>query len=288
MAEALLNSENPNAKYTRVMDISVGSQLGAMSDPVNWTSAAFYMRPQVMPILMQAPKGFKFLPDGEGMRRRLKALIEEKAKSITGLNSTLTAEYEEIAVSKSGEVHQTLTKMNRERSNPNFVWNEYRGMPIYKDLSRWMIDLLESPMTGHPGCLKYDSYAQAGYPELLDHYTSMIVLFIQANHNLTGVDYAYLCANMKPVSLANESALEFATARTPVEHAVDFTAITLVSDEVEAVADLAKAYLDSLNKKGYAPSALLPFADKISSELLSDTAAGIGYKGGVDRVASQL
>lgn len=75
------------------------------------------------------------------MRRRLKALIEEKAKSITGLNSTLTAEYEEIAVSKSGEVHQTLTKMNRERSNPNFVWNEYRGMPIYKDLSRWMIDL---------------------------------------------------------------------------------------------------------------------------------------------------
>lgn len=35
MAEALLNSENPNAKYTRVMDISVGSQLGAMSDPVN-------------------------------------------------------------------------------------------------------------------------------------------------------------------------------------------------------------------------------------------------------------
>lgn len=116
----------------------------------------------------------------------------------------------------------------------------------------------------------------------------MIVLFIQANHNLTGVDYAYLCANMKPVSLANESALEFATARTPVEHAVDFTAITLVSDEVEAVADLAKAYLDSLNKKGYAPSALLPFADKISSELLSDTAAGIGYKGGVDRVASQL
>ncbi|QNI20996.1 tail-tube protein [Vibrio phage vB_pir03] len=288
MAEALLNAENPLSAHTRVMDISTGSQLGHMQDPENWTKAAFYMRPQVMPVLLQAPLGFKWLPDGAGMTKRLKALVETKAKSITGLNSTLTAEFEEIQVSKSGEMHQTLTKVSRERSNPNFVWNEYRGMPIYKDLSRWMIDLMEDPMTGAPGVIKYQAYADDGYPELLDHLTSMIVLFIQPNHNLTGVDFAYLCSNMKPISVPNEAALEYGTARTAVEHAIDFTALTLTSDQVVAVADLAKAYLDSINKQGYSPAALKPFISQINPDLMEDATGGVGLRGGAQAVANNL
>lgn len=288
MSEVLLNAQNPNAKYTRVIDISKGSQLGAMSDPENWTSAAYYMRPHLIPVLMQAPLGFKYLPDGEGMTRRLKALVETKARSITGLNATLTATYEEIMINKGGEVHQTLSKMDRERSNPNFTWNEYRGMPIHKDFSRWMLDLLENPTLGHPGVIKYQAYQEAGEPELLDHLTSMIVLFIQPNHQLTGVDYAYLCANMKPQNLPLESAFEFGTARTAVEYSIDFTAITLRSDEVDAVLDLAMAYMESLNKEGFAPSAVKPYLDGIHPDLLEEATGGIGFRGGIDAIAANV
>jgi hypothetical protein len=286
----LLSTDNNNSQWTNVIDLEKGSQLGHMPDPANWTSAAFYMRPQIIPVLMQAPLAFKYLPDGAGMTRRLKALVETKARAITGLNSSLTAEFEEVVASKSGEVMQTLTKVSRERSNPNITWNEYKGMPIFKDFSRWMIDLLEDPLTGAPGVIRYASYQDDGSPELMGDDISMTVLFIQPNHNLTGVDYAYMCTNMMPITLTNESALEQATARVAVEHSIDFTAFTLPGDQVDSVMREAQEYLDSVNKNGFAPNAMNPFVDEIDPSLLEEAIgnSSLSYRGGAEAVAQNL
>lgn len=287
-SEVFLPENNPHSANTRVVDLTAGPQHGAMQNPENWTASAFYPRPNLQAVLVQAPKGFAYLPDGAGMVRRLKAMVETKCKSISGLVSTLTVESDEVMVDKGTEAMQTPTKVNRERSNPNMVWNEYRGMPIWKDLSLWVRMLIEHPKTGAPGVIDQPAYQAAGAPELTAEYYSMIVLFIQANHNLTGVDYAWLCSNMYPQSVPFEGGVEYGAARPLVEMPIDWTALTLHGEDVDAVMVMAKEYIDSINKSGYSPSALAPFVAGISSDLLEDATGNLGYRGGVNKIAEAL
>lgn len=288
MSELLLAADNPSAKYSATLDISKGSQLGLMADPSNWTSSAYLNRPHLIPVLLQAPKAFKYLDDAAGRVRRLKALFETKATAIGGLNATLTATYEEYQATKSGEFASVISRMERARSTPNFTWNEYIGMPIFKDMSVWMKEILEHPLTGAAGIISNQNYIDAGSPELLADDVSAIAMFIQPTHNLAGVDMVYMCADMKPNELPFESGMEFQGPRPPIEYSVDFTAITLHGDDVTAVMDLGLAYIESINKTGMTPAALQPFVEGISSDLLEDATGGVGIRGRVNAIAESI
>lgn len=287
MAEVFLPSDNPNSQFARVVDLSKGAQQGAMTDPSNWTHSAYYPRPHVQAFLVSAPKGFKYLPDGAGMIKRLKVMVETKAKSISGLVSSLTVESDEVLVDKGSDAIQIPLKVTRERSNPNMVWNEYRGMPIWKDLSSWVINLIEDPMTGRPGVIAMQSYIDDGSPELTADYYSMTVMFAQFSQNMTSVDMSWMCSNMYPQGVEFEGGMEYGSPLELVEHAIDFSALTLHGDQVKAVNQMALDYLGDINKAGFSPSGLTPFVAGIDSNLLSN-AINSGYKEGVNKIADNL
>lgn len=285
MSKVLLDSEHSLSQgSTRAIDLSIGGQQGALKDPANWVSNANYVKPRMIPVLLQAPGAMKYLPDGESRIKMLKALVELHATSITGIDSSLTVEMAETALSNAGEMMESVTKVSRARSVPVFSYPEKFGKPIYIFFRDWIVDLLQDPDTGHPGIIRYEAYQNAEYPELLADMISMAVLFIEANENLTSINDAWLCTNMMPKGIVNTASRVIGEALETVQHEVEFSAVTQVGDSVN---ELALDYINSLNKSGYAPRALQRHIEKISPDV-ADDATPVGYRPGVKAVADAI
>lgn len=286
MSQVLLPDDHVLSSGARAVDLTIGGQNGAMSNPANWTSAAYYTRQKLHQVLIQAPKALKYLPDGESLKKQLKAAIEMHPRSISGINQSLTVETNDTIIGNDGQVFQVPINVNREPSAPNFVWDELEGKPFTRLFRRIVVDLIMDPQTNKPGLLRYQSYTDAGRPEILPVDYTMVVLFIEPNKSMTGVVDAYLCANMFPLGIPDETLKEMGGANEQLEVALDFAAWTQVGDAVD---EMAKNYLDSINVLGYAPSALAPFVAAIEPSLRDETLGPNGsYTNAVKAVADSI
>ncbi len=286
MTQVLLPQDHILSSGARAIDLTIGGQNGAMSNPANWNSAAYYTRQKLHQVLIQAPRALQFLPDGENLKKQLKAAIETHPRSISGLNKSLTVETNDTIIGNDGQVFAVPVNVNREPSAPNLVWDEMQGKPITGLFRRIIVDLIMDPQTNKPGILKYQSYTDAGRPELLPADYTMVVLFIEPNNSMTGVVDAYLCANMFPLGITDEATKEMGGANEQLEVAVDFAAWTQIGDMVD---QMAKAYLDSITVTGYAPSALAPFVADIEPTLRDDALGPNGsYSNQVNEVAKSI
>lgn len=278
-----LNVGAPTSEYTDVVNIAASSQRGIMIDPTNWSDAMYYARPELRCVLLQAPLGFKWFSDGTQMAARLKALVETKASEITGITATLNNNFEDVAVSNGGEVIQVNTGVTRERTNPSFTFNDYKGLPVYKDFSRWIRGLFQEPLTGRPGIISEQAYIRDQAPPLTPRDQTATMLFYLVSDTMRGVDYACMCTNMAPMNLTFEANKTTPHTRELQTYTIPFTAFTLHSDDVPAVADVALEYINSLNSAGFSPASLPAFTDDVDPDI-DDITTGNGYREFVDRV----
>jgi hypothetical protein len=271
--QVILPGSNVLSKNSYVVDGTLGGQQGAMNNPLNWESSMYHTKQKLIAVLIQAPRGFKYLPNGDYLKRLLKAAIETHCTAINGLNQTTTMEVEETVQGYGGEVMQTPTLVTRARSEPAITIPELEGKPFTKLFRTIQTKLVMEPGTTHPGVVAEAAWQDAGSPPLTPADRSFITLFIEPNRTLTGVESAYLCANMMPLEVPEEITKEVGTANEITQLEVTFTAFTLTNDLVK---QMAKEYLDSINKNGYAPDALTPFVSEIEPALRNDALSNIG------------
>lgn len=271
--QVILPGTNSMSKTSHVVDGTLGGQQGAMMNPLNWEASMYHTKQKLIAVLIQAPRGFKYLPDGDYLKRLLKAAFETHATAITGLNQTTTMEVEETVQGYGGEVMQTPTIVTRARSEPAVTIPELEGKPFTKLFRTMQTKLVMEPGTTHPGLVAVQAYQDAGSPTLTPADRSFVTLFIEPNRTLTGVESAYLCANMMPLEVPEEIGKEVGAANEITTLEITFTAFTLTNDLVK---QMAKDYLDSINKNGYAPDSLSPFVGEIEPALRNDALSNPG------------
>ena len=133
-----------------VTDLTNSGQMGYVTDIRYYHGAADYTRRPVIAFLLEGPAGFKDLPNPEKWLASLKALIELHPRSISGLDQSLEVEYSENPFGGAGEQMQTIAKVRRNRSQPQFEWVEKIGTPIKHFWNGYILNLIGNPDNNVP------------------------------------------------------------------------------------------------------------------------------------------
>ncbi len=246
------------ASSAPMVNLQPFGQMGPMTDFVGYVANSAYVRRNIICQLVAAPRGFRDLDNPEVWEQTLKSLVELHAKSIEGLQSTLTVEHVENAVGGAGEMQQDLSNVTRARSNPTFVWTEKYGQPVRNFLEGWVQMLLMDPITKAPGII-----ATGRRPDdLLPDYTGATMLFFEPDPTFTKVTKAWLCTNMRPNNQVaqNDGRRDLTQAGESLDYSVEFTALTQVGRRVDA---FAQQRLSAMSLNGMNPNFQNAFVSSI-------------------------
>ena len=271
---------NGNTAKSQMFNLARGGQMGWNVYLNQWVNNQAYVRRQIIPILLQAPGFFKYMPNPNHWIQSLKALIELHAINIEGLNATLTVETEEHPVGGAGEVQEEVTNTTRERTNVSFTWNEKFGIPVQTFLYNWIIYGLMDPNTKYP----LVSTLNGNVPPAMtaDQY-SATVLFIEPDPTAHYVIKSWLVTNLFPKTSGEIIGKRNLTEPGEMlEITAEFGGISLFTLGVN---DFAQQILDQINTN--LPNAnpyLQPsWLTKIDSDVSSQA---VGYEQGVETLSS--
>lgn len=276
------NTLGAGTGHSGIVDLRQGGQQGLKRDADLWFHNSLYVRQPTICVLMAAPLGFQYLPDGDKLGQMLKSLVEIHTIGVTGLDTSITNNFDEKALNSSGEVMQTHTQTLRNRSNPTFSWAELDGKPITRLLKYWTQYLLSDDNSNIPAISGVQAYIDAGSPHLTPRDKSMTCMFIEPTHNRRDVNFAVICSNMMPINVPDTADFTKGTAGESPQLDIQFTALT--NDKVD---DIAKAYLDTLDKSAYLPGAFGVEQREIQASL-GDDAAPDGYRPFASKAAAAL
>lgn len=271
----IANKAFSRGRTAPMVDLKNGGQNGYMTDFPAYVSNAAYIRRNLIARLIEAPKGFSDLPDGQKWIDTLKTLIELHPKSIEGLNMGLTVEVASNPFGGGGEEQEDPTDVKRARSQPVLGYIEKYGRPINAFYNGWITELIMDPITKVPNIVTRGSKKPA---DLLPDYIGATVLFFEPDPTFTKIDKAWLCTNMWPKSDGPvEGRRDLTSAGNTQDFTIEFTAISQVGLGVNT---LAQKLLDEMNLSGANPNARPAFVDKISADVKA------GDKGYAETIAA--
>lgn len=266
---------------TPVLDPSYGGQMGWSPNLSEWTSNQAYVRPNLICVLLEAPKFFSLMPDPAKMVQILKSFVELHAKTIDGLKAGLVATYEQHAIGGAGEMQDELTNVTRDRSEPVFTCHELYGMPIAKFLDIWLRYGGMDPETKHAliHTLPTNITPLADY--LADWFT-MSCIFIEPDVTHKHVVKSWVVSNMAPKGTGDIVGKKDKTgAGELTEMSVEFTGIAQFNF---GTSPFAQTILDGINLTNANPALRESFIASISPDVL----AAKGYKEQVASVAAAV
>lgn len=279
VANALLGGKAYSQNTTSpVIDLQYGGQMGIAPEYAEWVSNSQYVRKNLIPIVMSAPKAFMKLRDPEYWIGTWRALVELQAISITGLEAGLEVDFAETPFGGSGLVQQDFINVTERQSNISFKWNEKYGLPVHRFLDGWIRNLMQDP---HTKVANINTFAGNREGDMLaDKYTSTI-LFIEPDPTHTTVVKAWLVTNMMPKNSGQVSgARDLTQAGETSTYDVEFTGIPQYGLGVNA---LAQKVLDGISITGANPYNRQAFVQNISEEV---AATRKGYAQGVSALAA--
>lgn len=254
-----------------VTNMAVPGADGFIPNYEYWHASAEYVRPPVIPFLMEAPDAFQILDNPSRLVATLKALMEVHAKSIQGLDQTLEVEYSTTAFGGAGEQMETVAKVKRAQSQPQYDWVERIGKPITKFWNYYILQILGNPDSNIPGAVSRGQNRPYGmYPD----FTSFTMMFIQADRTQRYVDHAWLCSNMSPKSGAKiEGSRDVTETPQGVTVSIGFTCLQQVGAGVDK---LAQAMLDTANTTGLDPNNRRAWLREVEADVRAANNAGYG------------
>lgn len=195
---ALLDNKGYGTLYQQPMvDLTYGGQHGWQPVLAEWVNNQAYVRRNIVAILLEAPKFFKYMPNPEKWVQTLKSLVELHPLRIEGLNAGLEVETAEHAVGGAGEMQREFTNVTRARSDVTFAYaSDKYGNPIQSFLESWITYGMMDPNTktalagtlpGFPGDMLADMY-------------TMSVLFFEPDPTHRKVVRAWVTTNLFPTS----------------------------------------------------------------------------------------
>lgn len=254
----------------KAVDIRQGGQNGAMTDFRGFVSNASYVRKPLICILIEAPRGFRYMGDEEIWVGTLKSLVELHPKTIEGLNMTLTAEFQDNPVGGAGEMQSDWSDSKRTPSTPTFTWVDKYGLVINQFFEAWITGLLGDPITKYPTVISQGDNAPTDW---LPDMRSATMLFMEPDPTHLNVQRAWLCCNMMPKTAGDAIGNRDLTQGGQfAEYSIEFTAMTQVGAGVN---EFAKRILLSLDLNGMNPNLQQSFIDDISADV---KAQNVGYQ----------
>lgn len=293
----LINNKEAHSamSFTPMVDLRHSGQHGFIPDYRTYLANSAYVQRNVIPFLIEYPRGFDFMPDGPVYVATLKSLVETHAKTIDGLNGTISVTYIDNPVGASGEVQHDYSRTERAPSTPSFTWVERQGQPIRSFFDAWIFNLLGHPDTQTP---MINSYAQNkdNYFDFLPDFNSMTMLFVEPDPFQRRVVEAWLVVNMMPKGSGEVNGKrDLPSAMSSREVTVEFTGMQMMSTGVR---QFGQSLLDELNYVGLNPHNRRSAIESITANItdptmpvvnnVGDTPANVkvGYLGQVDHVAT--
>jgi hypothetical protein len=260
-----------------MLNLQYGGQMGYAPVLAEWVNNQQYVRHNVIPLLVEAPRGFKLLPNGDDYIATLRALVELHPISITGLNAGLTVEVAETPVGGAGQRQQDPTDVKEEVSNVTFRFNEKYGMPVAAFFRAWITNLIMDPNS------KFANIATAGNAptDMLADMYAATMLFIEPDPTHTKVVKSWLGTNMYPQGTGEiVGSRDLTAAGETSTYDINFTGIYQFGLGVDV---FAQKILDGININGANPQNRPAFVDAISADVL---AAQRGYQQGVETLGA--
>lgn len=261
-----------------MLDLSFGGQHGYAPDLTQWYNNAAYIRKNLVPILLEAPKFFQLMPDPAKWVQCLKVLMEEHSRTVEGLNAGLKADFDDHPVGGAGEVQQEVVDMKRTRSEPVHTFIEKYGMPVQTILTYWMQYGMMDPNT---------KFALVGTlsgqkpDDLLPDWFTATMLYIEPDPLHRKVVKAFLCTNMMPMDNGEVIGKRDLTAPSEIlTLSIPFTAITQYGAGVTV---FAQKIMDGINLTNANPYERAAFIQSISADV---AALKEGYSNSVSKVST--
>lgn len=198
VSNAILQAGTANALGVSapMLDLTYGGQNGLSPIYGEWVSNQAYVRKNLIPILVEAPKLFQFMPNGDKLTAILRSLIETHFLSVDGLHAGVEADFTQNAFGGSGLMQHDITNVKETPSEPVFHYIEKYGRPISRFLRMWITYLGMDPYTKFP--LINTLSTANGITDMLADQTTMTVLFIEPDPLMRKVEQAWLVTNMFP------------------------------------------------------------------------------------------
>ena len=211
------------------------------SSVINLHNDTKHQSTQVIPVLLQGPKGFDSFENPQSWYDALKQIVETRAETITGLKGSLTVEFAESTVSGAGEIFSQPINVTRERSEVEFLWKDLVGRPIQKTMTAWIQYFMMDPDTKVPKINFLEKYVTDSWTT---EYQSMTMLFIEMDVSHRYVDKAWLVTGMMPkTDGAKEGRRNYNEAAAVLELTIGFTGVT---EQTEATIELAEKVYQTL------------------------------------------
>lgn len=278
LADAILTGDHAKGRAP-MTNIVYGGQNGFAPNLEEWVSNTHYVRRNLVCILIEAPAGFKLLPEPQFWVNALKAMFEVHAKTIDGFAKGLTVDVSETDAGGAGEKMEDHTNVTRARSNPSFGLVDLYGRPIQNFVHDWIINLIGDPDSKVP---RVCTLAGVKPSDMMADMYSATALFFEPDPTHTKVAKAWLTTNMFPKGTGDITGKrDLASAGELSELTIEFTGWSQTGLGVDA---FAQALLDKINLTNANPYARNAFVNKISSDV---DGKGHGYKQGAEELGSK-
>jgi len=269
------NSYAPN--IAPMVNPVYGGQNGYDLALTEWVSAAQYVPRNLIPILMEAPKAYDLMPNGNVLKSSLKAILELAPLSIDGLNATLTVDFGTNAVGGAGQQMHDIQNVTEEVSAPAFHWADRYGSAIGKFWRAHITNFMMDPNTKYPAIVTRSGITVT---DLLPDMYSFTMLFIEPDPTGRKVVRAWLCTNMAPQGSGDITGRrEMAGGMEIRTIDITFTALTQYGYGVD---ELAQTVLDGISLTGADAQHRQAFIQSITADLAAIKA---GYANNVATLA---
>nr|DAY32492.1 MAG TPA: virion structural protein [Caudoviricetes sp.] len=277
--------------FAPTIDLRHGGQNGYISDYRTFISNSSYVQRNLIAFLVEYPRGFEHMgPPNSGIADiyigTLKALVEQHAKTIEGLNGTIEVEYQDTQVGAAGEVQSDPSRVTRAPSQPVFTWTEKQGRSVQLFFEAWIYYLIMHPDTQTPAISSLPWNKGKNFDYLPD-FNSMAVLFVEPDPFQQRVMDAYLCVGMMPKGAGDKNGRrDISAGGNTRDITITFTALTMQSLGVN---QFAQSVLDELNYVGLNPHTRRSAIETISSfirDVKDGNLENIGYTHQVEEVGT--
>lgn len=201
LSDAVLNNATQGyslGQQNTMLNPVYGGQQAYAQNLEQWVSSAAYIRKNLICILLEAPTGFSYLPNGQQYVNVLRALVESQALSITGLKADLhVGSYESDPVGGSGQMMQTPNNVTMEVPAVSFRFVDRYGMSITRFFEAWIRTLIMDPDTKIAGI---NTLSISNVTDMLPDMYAMSCLFIEPDPTGATVVKAWLGTNMYPTT----------------------------------------------------------------------------------------
>jgi hypothetical protein len=245
-----------------ILDPRKGGMNGWSPDYAEWASAQAYIQKNVNAYLIEAPRGFDYLPNKDAWVGALKALIELHPQSITGLNSTYEVEVAENAVGGAGQMFEDFTNVTEARTQVSMTWIEKYGMPIGNFFRTWIRMLMMNPNTKYADIMTLASGAPTD--QLADLY-SATVLFVEPDPTGRFPINAWLTTNFWPRGSGEITGKRDLTS--PSESRTIDIQFAGLTQQGTGVLTFAKKILDSVSLANASPNNRPAFVQDLSADV---------------------